>query len=165
MQHSANTAGMGAQATQPMHTRTGSGNGSGGANTMEPPEGTAKLSNNGLRRGASIYFKESARMLREIFEFIYLGQIAAVEDADAYGNVDKDEYNVWMFLLTWCAAPASPIARGSRTPQCCFAGWLLWLASAACSCVGLPAHCGAPGHILARQLCTDMTAVLCCSRV
>ena len=103
VQHSA-TQGVGPQTTQPMHARTGSG--SGGANSMEPPEGTQRLSNNGLRRGASIFFKESARMLKEIFEFIYLGQIAAVEEADGYGNVEKDEYNVWMFLLTWCAALA-----------------------------------------------------------
>lgn len=56
-----------------------------------------------LRRGASIFFKESARMLEEIFEFLYLGQIAKLEENE--GKIDPDEYNVWMFLLTWCARP------------------------------------------------------------
>ena len=55
-----------------------------------------------LRRGANIFFKESARMLEEIFEFLYLGQIAVLENHN--GSIDKGEYNVWMFLLTWCVA-------------------------------------------------------------
>lgn len=41
-------------------------------------------------------------MLEEIFEFLYLGQIAALENNN--GDIDKKEYNVWMFLLTWCAS-------------------------------------------------------------
>jgi hypothetical protein len=54
-----------------------------------------------LRRGASIFFRESARMLEKIFEFLYLGEIAVLEDMN--GNIDVNEYSVWMFLLTWYA--------------------------------------------------------------
>lgn len=53
-----------------------------------------------LRRGPSIFFKESARMLEKIFEFLYLGQIDALEETTS--NIKEADYVVWMFLLTWC---------------------------------------------------------------
>ena len=59
-----------------------------------------------LRRGANIYFKESSKMLEKIFEFLYLGEIAVLEETTT--NIREEDYNVWMFLLTWCAV-ATPL--------------------------------------------------------
>lgn len=62
---------------------------------MQPPSTSA------LRRGAAIFFKESAVMLEKIFEFLYLGEIAKLEEMN--GVVDERDHSIWMFLLTWCA--------------------------------------------------------------
>jgi hypothetical protein len=62
-----------------------------------------------LRRGPNIHFKESSRMLEKIFEFLYLGQICVLEEAKT--DIRESDYNVWMFLLTWCVLSAFAVSR------------------------------------------------------
>ena len=52
-------------------------------------------------KGSRVTFKESAHVLQRIVEFMYLGEIADLEEGKSTSS--EDDYNLWMWLLTWYA--------------------------------------------------------------
>jgi hypothetical protein len=56
-------------------------------------------------KGARVTFKESAHVLQRIVEFMYLGEIAALEEGSS--ATSEDDYNLWMWLLTWYEGAAA----------------------------------------------------------
>ena len=71
---------------------------------------------NEIVKGSRVTFKESAHVLQRIVEFMYLGEIADLEEGKSTSS--EDDYNLWMWLLTWCAHVCLLPAQESR-------GWLL----------------------------------------
>ena len=96
-----------AQPTEPLNFRSMSSLTSNMDFDAPGADGGMQPSTATLRRGASIFFKESSKMLEKIFEFLYLGEIAVLEETTT--NIEEQDYNVWMFLLTWCAARRAPL--------------------------------------------------------
>lgn len=58
-------------------------------------------STNEIVKGSRVTFKESAHVLQRIVEFMYLGEIADLEEGK--NSSSEDDYNLWMWLLTWYA--------------------------------------------------------------
>ena len=56
---------------------------------------------NEIVKGSRVTFKESAHVLQRIVEFMYLGEIADLEEGKSTSS--EDDYNLWMWLLTWYA--------------------------------------------------------------
>jgi hypothetical protein len=54
---------------------------------------------NEIVKGSRVTFKESAHVLQRIVEFMYLGEIADLEEGKSTSS--EDDYNLWMWLLTW----------------------------------------------------------------
>lgn len=64
-----------------------------------PVEDTVTVHTNEIVRGARVTFKESAHVLQRIVEFMYLGEIDDLEKGSS--TASEDDYNLWMWLLTW----------------------------------------------------------------
>lgn len=63
---------------------------------------TVPVLTNEIVKGARVTFKESAHVLQRIVEFMYLGEIGDLEKGNS--TASEDDYNLWMWLLTWCAS-------------------------------------------------------------
>ena len=51
---------------------------------------------NEIVKGSRVTFKESAHVLQRIVEFMYLGEIADLEEGKSTSS--EDDYNLWMWL-------------------------------------------------------------------
>jgi hypothetical protein len=88
---------------------------SGGTNAFSPLDdhpntGAIASPQPELRRSGRVFFRESSTVLERIVEFMYLGQIAMLEESA--GCPSEDQYNTWMWLLTWCVLSSHGSARG-----------------------------------------------------
>lgn len=71
----------------------------GGLPSADEAVAMSSTQSNEIVKGSRVTFKESAHVLQRIVEFMYLGEIADLEEGKSTGT--EDDYNLWMWLLTW----------------------------------------------------------------